>query len=270
LATTFAVLEAMSLVFSALGVLVVQLSIGLSGARAALVGTGCVLAGILAGTVRALRHVDDVADAPVVAIRLLRRIPLFAALPGPALEGVARAAYPVHVPAGTTIIAEGEAGDRYEAIARGTVEVSVRGQVIRTMHAGEGFGEIALLAHRPRTATVRAISDVDVLAIERDAFLTVVLGHDASARVAWSTATRFEPSIDERIASGGAGAASEPGMIVECSSFGAGSSTGSARPASCSSRLPPGRGSRPLQNSSLRTGAPPSSGSGTGGSTPTS
>jgi len=199
LATTFAVLEAMSLIFSALGVVVVRVLIGLSGARAALAATGCVLAIVLACTARSLRRVDDVADAPVVAIRLLRRIPLFAALPAPALEGVARAGRPFHVPADTTIISEGEAGDRYYAIARGDIDVTIGGHLTRTMHGGEGFGEIALLADRPRTATVRATSAADLLAIERGAFLTVVLGHDASTRAAWGTARRFEPHLAEPV-----------------------------------------------------------------------
>lgn len=199
LATTFAVLEALSLACSALGVLVVQVLIGFAGARAALAGTACVLAIIVASTSRALRRIDDVADAPVVAIRLLRRIPLFAALPGPALEGVARAGRAEHVCAGATIIAEGLAGDRYYAIARGDVEVSIGADTIRTMHGGEGFGEIALLADRPRTAAVRAISDVELLTIERAPFLTVVLGYDASTRAAWGTARRLVPDLDERI-----------------------------------------------------------------------
>jgi len=200
LATTFAALEALSLLSSAVGVVVVRALIGLSGARAALAGTACVLATILVFTARSLRSIDAVADAPVVAIRLLRRIPLFATLPGPALEGVARSGHPVHAPAGTTIIAEGETGDRYYAIARGDVDVSIGEQPVSTMHAGDGFGEIALIANHPRTATVRATSDVELLAIERGAFLTVVLGHDAAARSAWGTARRLEPHLIECIA----------------------------------------------------------------------
>src|SRR5687767_12836176 len=150
---------------------------------------------VVLGTARSLRHADDVADAPVVAIRLLRRISLLAALPGPALEGVARCGRSEHVAAGTSIIVEGEVGDRYYAIARGEVEVTIAGERIRTMNGGHGFGEIALLADHPRTATVRATSDVEMMSIERSAFLTVVLGHDASSRAAWGVARSYEPGI---------------------------------------------------------------------------
>lgn len=85
------------------------------------------------------------ADAPVVAIRLLRRIPVFAPLPGPSLEGVARAARFGSVTAGTTIIREGDRGHHCFAIVAGEVEVSVAGERVRTMGRGEGFGEVALL-----------------------------------------------------------------------------------------------------------------------------
>jgi CRP-like cAMP-binding protein len=69
------------------------------------------------------------------------------------------------------------------------------GQPVRTMQAGEGFGEIALLADVPRTAAVRACGPVELLAVERTAFLAAVLGHATSARVAWATARRFEPRL---------------------------------------------------------------------------
>jgi predicted MFS family arabinose efflux permease len=198
LATTFAVLEAMSLLCSALGVFLVQILVAASGARAALVGIGCLLGVLLLVASRHLRRVDDLADAPVVAIRLLRRIALFAPLPGPALEGVARAGRAEHCPAGSAIVTEGEPGDRYYAIARGDVAISVDGRPIRTMTSGQGFGEIALLADRPRTATARAVTDVEVLTIGRAAFLTAILGHDASTRAAWRVATALEPSLGDR------------------------------------------------------------------------
>ena len=199
LATTFAVLEALSLVCGALGVVVVQALIDLSGARAALVGVGVTLAIVIAGTAPALRHIDDLADAPVVEIRLLRRLAVFSALPGPELEGVARAGRHEHAPAGATIITEGEAGDRYYAIARGDVEVSVGQNAVRFMRGGDGFGEIALLADRPRTATVRAVTDVELLTIDRAAFLTVVGGHRPTNRAAWGLIRAMEPRVDEEV-----------------------------------------------------------------------
>ena len=126
----------------------------------------------------------------------LRRIPLFAPLPGPALEGVARAAQPVHFTAGQVIIREGESGESYFAIVTGEVAVTMGGKPIRTMERGQGFGEIALLAEVPRTATVTAATDVELLEIERAPFLTAVTGHDASKQAAWGVARNWHPVID--------------------------------------------------------------------------
>jgi hypothetical protein len=196
LASVFATMESIALTGCALGSVLAQVVIALAGVRAALVAVQVVLVLLIVGTARRLVHIDAAADAPVVEIRLLRRIPLFSPLPGPALEGVARAAQPVSFAAGESIIGEGELGDRYFAIANGEVDVSMEGRYVRTMGRGEGFGEIALLADVPRTATVVARTPVELLAIERPAFLTAVTGHDASRRAAWGVAQRWHPVLE--------------------------------------------------------------------------
>lgn len=196
LASIFAVGESLALIGCAIGSIVAQVVIAMAGVRAALMLIGGLLALLLLLTSRRLAEVDASADAPVVAIRLLRRIQLFAPLPGPALEGVARAAQPVHVTSGQVIIREGEPGDSYFAIVSGEVAVTMNGKAIRTMSRGQGFGEIALLADVPRTATVTAVGDVELLEIERAPFLTAVTGHDASRQAAWGVARNWHPVID--------------------------------------------------------------------------
>jgi cAMP-dependent protein kinase regulator len=138
-----------------------------------------------------LRHIDAIADAPVVEIRLLKSAPIFASLPPIEIEGVARAGDIEHVPAGSRIINSGDIGDRYYVVAGGTVNVFMEGQFIRSMGRAEGFGEIALLADAPRTATVIAATAVDVFAIDRVAFLTAITGHDASRQAAWGVARSY-------------------------------------------------------------------------------
>ena len=191
LAAVFATLEALTLVGTAIGSLLVQLLVVTEGVRAALLGLGCVLGLLLLATGRRLRHVDEIADAPVVAIRLLRSVALFASLPPIEIEGVARAGAIEHFPGGSAIINTGDLGDCYYVVAGGTVEVIKKGQFVRTMGRAEGFGEIALLADAPRTATVIAATDVDLFVIGRVAFLTAVTGHDASRQAAWGLARGY-------------------------------------------------------------------------------
>lgn len=188
LASVFAILEVVAGVGLAAGSVLVQVLLALSGPRGALVGVGVCFVVLLAMCARGIRRVEASADAPVVVIRLLRMLPVFAGLPGPALEGIARSAEEIPMVAGDTIVAEGDLGDRYFAIAAGEVEVSRGGQHIRTMSRPAGFGEIALLADVPRTATVRVLTDGVLVAIDRVPFLTAVTGHDSSVRSAWAVA----------------------------------------------------------------------------------
>jgi CRP-like cAMP-binding protein len=64
------------------------------------------------------------------------------------------------------------------------VDVSSGGQHVATLGPGDYVGEIALLRDVPRTATVKAKSDVDLYALGRDEFLSAVTGHAASAEAA--------------------------------------------------------------------------------------
>ena len=119
LGQVFALLESLMGIGLAFGAIFVPALVGLSGAPAALIGTALLLLVIVALVWKRLRGIDDVADVPQVQIQLLRLVPIFAPLPAPELEGLARALEPVHVAAGTVVIREGEAGDRFYAIATG-------------------------------------------------------------------------------------------------------------------------------------------------------
>jgi len=197
IASVFAFVELLSGVCILVGSLVAQISISGSGVRAALTVVAAVFGVVALTTAAGLRRADEHADAPVVEIRLLRRVALFSPLPGPAVEVLARASVVHHFAAGEALIREGEPGDQYFVISTGDVDVDVAGTSVRRMSRGEGFGEIALLADLPRTATVRAATATSVLAIDRSRFLAAVAGHAVAARAAWALARTLHPPLDD-------------------------------------------------------------------------
>jgi MFS family permease len=180
----FGVLEGLTMVGYALGALLVPLLVNLGGNRLALIGAAVVLPLAAAAGGRALFVLDAGVPVPVVEIALLRSLPLFAELPAPAIEGLAAALTSVHVPAGTVLIRQGDLGDAYYAIAAGELDIRQDGHFLRRCGRGEGVGEIALLRAIPRTASVIAHTSATVYRLNREPFLTAVLGHDATRRLA--------------------------------------------------------------------------------------
>jgi NADH dehydrogenase len=84
-----------------------------------------------------------------------------------------------HFGAGEVIFKQGDHGDRVYIIMKGEVEIvgeqSGKGEVIfRTQGPGECFGELALISNAPRTATVRTLTSVNLLSMERGAFMAFV------------------------------------------------------------------------------------------------
>ena len=184
IAQVFALLESLMDAGIVLGAILVPVLVGLSGARAALLGTCILFVGLVALAWRRLRAIDDTADVPQVEIQLLRSMSIFAPLPAPELEGLARALVPVSAAAGETIISEGEPGDCFYAIADGEVRVTKHGSQVATLRRGDGFGEIALIEDVPRTATVVAVTAASLYSLEKESFIIALTGHAPAARAA--------------------------------------------------------------------------------------
>ena len=81
------------------------------------------------------------------------------------LEEVARLADGIQVGEGEVLAREGRIGREFFLILSGTVAVTQKGRRVNTLGPGDFFGEIAALDPGPRTATVTALSDLDVLII---------------------------------------------------------------------------------------------------------
>ena len=82
------------------------------------------------------------------------------------------------------VFEQGDRGERFYVIAEGTAVVEIDGAEASTLGPGDFFGEIALLHDVPRTATVRAVQDLRLHALERDDFIAAVTGHAPSREAA--------------------------------------------------------------------------------------
>jgi hypothetical protein len=183
LARVLGVVEAAFMGAFGVGGALAAVLIGVAGAQGAFVLTGLVLPLAVLLAWRTLRHLDAATIVPVRELALLRGIPMFEPLSPAILERLALHLEAVRFASGTAIIRQGEPGDRLFVIADGEVEVSIDARVVGRQGPGTEFGEIALLRDVPRTATVTALTGVELLALPRDVFLAAITGQ-ASSRAA--------------------------------------------------------------------------------------
>jgi ATP-binding cassette subfamily B protein len=121
---------------------------------------------------------EDGRQASVAPSRL-HSIPMLKSLDNDTLKTLADIFVTERSPAGREVFREGDLGDKFYIVARGTLTVWVNtpdgGQKqIRTMDDGDHFGEIALMEDTPRTATVRTSTDCIFLTLARDPFLKLL------------------------------------------------------------------------------------------------
>jgi MFS family permease len=196
----FGMLECVSNAGLALGSILVPAFVALGGTTAALIGAAAILPVALLVTGRQLRGIDRSATVPIVEIGLLRSMPLFSPLSPPTLESIARQLKLVEVTEGTAVIREGADGDLWYAVSDGELEVTKGGKPLALLERGAAFGEIALLRDVPRTATVTALTNCVLYALEKEVFLEAVTGHP-------QVVVNAERVVEGHLASSGAGEA---------------------------------------------------------------
>jgi MFS family permease len=184
LARVFGVLESLLLLTVALGAIAAPLLLNWLGTRGALIVAGALLPLVVIPAWPRLNAIDQAAEVPVERLELLRANPIFAPLPGSTLEQLAHALEDVRAAAGEEIVRQGESGDRFYLVKDGALDVYVDGELVQSLEPGGSFGEIALLRDVPRTATVRARTDVVLYALDRRHFLAAVTGFGPSLSAA--------------------------------------------------------------------------------------
>lgn len=110
----------------------------------------------------------------VEKVLFLKSIDLFSQIPGEDLAAIALIATEEGRDAGDEIFAEGESGDALYLVLDGKVRVHKVDRVIAELGERECFGEMAILDAAPRSATVTAVTPINLLKIAREDFQEIM------------------------------------------------------------------------------------------------
>ena len=124
-------------------------------------------------------------------LEVLRSVSRFRGLDDRALGRIDGLIDDLIVAEGTTICREGEVGRESFIVADGWAEVVIGGNRMCTLGPGSFFGELAMLDHQPRTATVKAITGMHLLVVGPSAFSSLLSEPQLSARMLLEMATRL-------------------------------------------------------------------------------
>lgn len=124
---------------------------------------------------RPVHGAHEGAGRRTMATFVLPKTPFFSVLTGPLMRMAIERVRLIPLAAGQVLFSRGDPGDELYVVAWGEVAVLVPKEVAR-LSEGDFFGEISLLADQPRTATVRATVDSQVLAFDRALLRELVEG----------------------------------------------------------------------------------------------
>jgi CRP-like cAMP-binding protein len=171
--------ESAKLVFEGAASLLAPLAVVLFGIRGALLVAGGLVAVLVLAGARTFARIDARALGRTALLQLVAGVKLFKHVRVDQLESIVAQLERLVVPAGAEVTRQGVRDDGgWYLIDRGSMEVLIDGFEVNELTRGDSFGELALLRERPRAATVRALTEVELLTLERDAFLTAIAGGD--------------------------------------------------------------------------------------------
>lgn len=151
-----------------------------------------------------MKEPPPASDAVAEAEAALAHVPIFAELTPEQRTQVARAAHREVYGAGESIVRQGDQGASMFVLVSGEAAVLVGDtrQEVARLRSGGVFGEMSLLTGAPRSATVKAARDCDLLEITAEAFRTVVLAHPVALEQVTRAAARRQAELDEARANG--------------------------------------------------------------------
>jgi CRP-like cAMP-binding protein len=171
--------ESAKLVFEGAASLLAPLAVVLFGIRGALLVSGGLVAALVLVGARAFARIDARALGRMEILQLVAGVELFKHVRVDQLEGIVAQLERLVVPVGSDVTRQGVRDDGgWYLIDRGAMVVLIDGFEVNALGRGDSFGELALLRERPRGATVRALTEVELLTLGRDAFLTAIAGAD--------------------------------------------------------------------------------------------
>jgi CRP/FNR family transcriptional regulator, cyclic AMP receptor protein len=104
----------------------------------------------------------------------LAQVPLFRGMTNKELRDIAKATVELTIDQGKEFVTQGDVGREAFVIVEGNADVVRNGQTIATLGPGDCVGELALLDHGPRTASVLAATPLTVLVLGPREFLGVL------------------------------------------------------------------------------------------------
>jgi CRP-like cAMP-binding protein len=132
-------------------------------------------------------------------IDALAQVPLFSQLSKKSLERISRALRERHFDAGHTVVAEGDEGVGMFIVTSGKAEITRGGTKLDEVGPGGFFGEMALLDHRRRSATVKTLEPTDCLALPRSDFMAELRSDPDLAIELLEVLSRRIRDLDERV-----------------------------------------------------------------------
>ena len=129
-------------------------------------------------------------------VELIKRAPLFAGLSKRELEEIAGIADEIDLREGKELTTQGKSAREFFVLLEGSADVTKDGRKINELGDGDFFGEIALVSHSPRTATVTATAPIRALVITDRSFRRLLEDSpEIQLKVLEALAERLAPNV---------------------------------------------------------------------------